>query len=171
MIQELDDTLLAYAQRASDWFHSWTSLDSIHQTRIAAGLAALAWLLSLSHDLAHHHGFSWIGGLCLISVLYRAVFETKYDSMVRSESARGFRNRHRMGTFYKINRLSILLFTLLILPSLFLLPIRLSLLLTSYTAMYWLEACDPQTPRTGRIRQALRRALTIRMPAPAGAKS
>jgi hypothetical protein len=109
-----------------------------------------------------------MGALCLIFNLYRALFETDTDRTIRSQCAQGLRNLQRIKPESQVSRiLMLVLAPLIFLPPL---PLSMRILLPTYTMMGFLEACDPQTPRTGKIRQALQRFLTIQIPSPAGAK-
>jgi len=171
MIQELDETILSIFQRLSDWLHTWTGLDSLDQTRAFAGLAALSWLLSIVYDLIRHHWFNWFGAFCLISMLYRCLFESETNRAIRSQSQRGLRNPRRIDPLYQFTRLSMLLITLLSFPLEILVPNPVSLVIVIYALVSWLDCCDPQTPRTGRIRQAIQRLSIIRMPQPSSGEA
>ncbi len=153
MFEQIDDALLEPTQKLSDWLHYWTGYDAIEQSRFFAGVAAVGWLMDILYFLRTYSSFDWWAAILLLGSVHRCFFENETDALVRSESKRGLRNRRRISLWFRGWRL----FTVGAMAFCVWLLAFQRVILVGILASGMFEACDIQTPKSGRIRQFLNR--------------
>ena len=157
MIGHIDDFILDRFQEASDFIHSWTGLDCIHQARACALITAWCWLRKTLFFISAYNSFDIFSLVLAIMQLRIAIWETPWHEIARQASLRGFRNPLRLA--YK----NVRLLTALLIPIFFSFEY---LAPPSFVWIGWmlfwvwcrdnLECCDVQAPRPGKIREFLR---------------
>jgi hypothetical protein len=163
-LQGLDDRIMKPTQRCSDWVHTWTGFDSIEQKRWVAGICAVGWLGVILYRLRTWHFFDPIAALLLVANFTACCFETEIDAQIRSECQRGYRNRRRVDPVRRASRPLFLCVAVLVTVNPRPTPFCLLIVFCSAVGEL-LAACDVQTPRTGRIREALSKLATVLKPA------
>jgi hypothetical protein len=153
----LDEWFLSLFQSLSDWLHCWTGLDCIHQSRVCSAVVAAGFVGFIVIRLAESRMFDWVLALCVFANLYSAFWENTGDEVARQAGASGFRNPRRIHPVELWSRLAYTAVACL------LLVLNIVFWHASWPdlvifAGWWrgeFSACDVQTPRTGRIREAL----------------
>ena len=165
MITAVDDFMLDRCQRLSDWFHAWTGLDCLLQSRGCAGFAAIFLVFGIAQDAMSGKAFSWASALLLLSNVTTAFWELPDDMAARKAAGEGFRNPTRVE--WRTQRV---LTSALIAGSLTIAIVSADVpfagWLVSTLLRDLLRACDVQTPRQSRIRMILKAPLSGLRPQP-----
>lgn len=158
LVHAADEWLLDRFQGFSDWAHEWSGLDCLMQARVFSGLAAVCWLGVIVLKRVLFGGVDWLALFCLAVLVAHSLWETGEDRAARRAAAEGCRNPRRIRPGNQAWRFIYGFHVAWLCP---LAPFVPSLcwfagVFVCMWARVNLEACDVQTPRTGRLREALR---------------
>lgn len=161
-LRALDDAVIDDVQVASDWVHSCTGLDCLVQARCFSAISAVLWLLITVSRILAEPKFPWISGMCLLFQVRTAFYGDNLAETGRTSARTGTRNPKRLHPWLSVIRTSLLVFTVaFVLTDVILIfaghapSLANDLLLLCILAQEILTACDVQTPRDGKIREAL----------------
>lgn len=167
MFQAVDQFILARFQWLSDWVHEWTGLDCIIQARACSIWSAGAWLiLSIEAVRASPMAIS-LAFNCLM-MLWQGLWELPGDALAREAAQLSLRNPRNRDAFYMAFRNA---YTAVAAFCVAIGSLGASRWIAVAGVCLWfstyLRACDVQTPRVGRIREALRKLRLATRPASA----
>lgn len=140
-LRDVDECVLDWAQRRSDWLQVWTGLDCIQQARALAIPIVAACLYYVIDQQLEPHRFDWIAGFCLLAQIHRAFFEQEDDNLARHV---GVRNPRRWNPILRGCRLILMVLQVAWIFGVHVWAVIISLVWIQTT----LEACDVQPPST-----------------------